>query len=925
MTNRDPSSLTQSILLRYLHAGVMVLDPDGQIMLVNEAAGRFLGGSETELVGHFITESRWSFLGEDEQPLPTHCHPIRHVLHDHTAVRDIVIGVEHIPSAERRWALASVVPELADDATLQCIIVTFIDITAHRQAEAEHQRLSMQRQLALDAAQLGWWHYHPVTKIASFDQRYTEIFGVSGHERPNEEILQRIHPDDLPGVWEKVEEALNPHDPKPYTAEYRINFPDGTMRWIEAHGQATFNGTGTARHAASFVGTVQDITARKQATWRQQHLTDVLRAIRNVNQLITQEKNREALLRRTCELLTETRGYSVAWIGLRNQEGSLITAGTSGLDADIELVRAHIERGDGQASSPGGHVMSRAIHHGNRDFGILAVVLPAHMAEDLEEQLLFQEVVDDVAFALSAIASDDRHHEAVEALRASEEQFRTLVSHAPDAIFVQTGGTFAYLNNAALALFGATEADQLLGKSVIDFFHPDHRAGVAERIRRLNQQREPVPPVEECIVRLDGKPIFAELTAVPFTYLHQSGALVFGRDITERKNAIKEQERLQNMLNQAQKMESVGRLAGGVAHDFNNMLGVILGHADLALEETTDHHPLHHSILEIQKAANRSANLTRQLLAFARKQTVEPRVLNLNETIESMLAMLRRLIGEDLDLAWLPGCTQGTVLMDPSQLDQILANLVVNARDAIQGNGRVTIETQPAVIDQVYCELHPGFIAGKYIMLAVSDNGCGMNAEVRERLFEPFFTTKEMGKGTGLGLATVYGIVRQNNGFIHVYSEPDNGSTFRIYLPQHNAEPGLAPTRTPDARNATGQEVVLIVEDEPSLLKLTTRMLEKLGYTVLKASKPEEAMAIADQPGIIIHLLMTDVVMPNMNGRTLSLHIARQHPGMRILFMSGYTANVIAHHGVLDEGVHFIQKPFSTNDLADKVRIALES
>lgn len=923
--NRDSPTLTQSLLLRNLHAGVIVCGTDGRILIANEAACRFLGWPEPELVGKSITDGSWCFLRDDEHPLPSEAHPVHRVLTDHTDIRDFVIGIDGASSSDRRWALANVVPEFTDDSTLHRIIMTFIDISAHRHVETEHKRLSMQRQLALDAAQLGWWHYHPITKIASYDQRYTEIFGVTGHQQPNDEILKRIHPDDLSGVWEKVEAALNPLDPKPYAAQYRINLPDGTSRWIEAHGQAMFEETGDTRLAVSFVGTVQDITARKQAESHQRHLTDVLRAIRNVNQLITQEKNRDILLQRTCELLTETRGYTVAWIGMPNQDGQVYTAGASGMDIDIQSVRAHFEKSDWHAPVPGGHVMTRSIRHGDREFGILAVALPARLSEDSEEQSLFKEVVDDLAFALSAIDSDNRHDDAVKALRASEEQFRTLVNNAPDAIFVQTGGTFAYLNQAALLLLGATTPDQLLGHPVIDHFHPDNHAAVTERIRRLNQNREPVPPVEECIVRLDGRHVFAEFTAVPFTYQQQVGALVFGRDVTERKNAEKERDRLQNMLTQAQKMESVGRLAGGVAHDFNNMLGVILGHADLALQEITDNEPLVHSIQEIQKAAQRSANLTRQLLAFARKQTVEPRVLNLNDTIESMLTMLRRLIGEHIELSWLPGSTKGTVLMDPSQLDQILANLVVNAIDAIKDSGQISIETNHAVIDAAYCELHPGFNEGHYIVLAVSDDGCGMDAATRERLFEPFFTTKEIGKGTGLGLATVYGIVRQNNGFIHVYSEPDNGSIFRIYLPQHNVETSQVAPMDTESEKTTGHEVVLVVEDEPSLLKLTTRMLERLGYTVLTAATPDEAITIARQPNVVIHLLMTDVVMPKMNGRNLSEIIARQHPGIYVLFMSGYTANIIAHHGVLDEGVHFIQKPFSTHELAEKLQIALKS
>jgi signal transduction histidine kinase len=291
------------------------------------------------------------------------------------------------------------------------------------------------------------------------------------------------------------------------------------------------------------------------------------------------------------------------------------------------------------------------------------------------------------------------------------------------------------------------------------------------------------------------------------------------RDITEERRAETEREKVQVQLNQAQKMESVGRLAGGVAHDFNNMLSVILGHVDLLLDSLPPDNPLRSDLDEVRKAAVRSADLTRQLLAFARKQTVAPRVLDLNETVEGMLKMLRRLIGENIDLAWLPGQNLGTVLMDPSQIDQILANLCVNARDAIGGQGgRVTIETERVRFDEAYCETNTGFMPGEYVMLSVSDDGCGMDAETLSLVFEPFFTTKTVGEGTGLGLATVYGVVRQNGGFINVYSEPGLGTTFRIYLPWHGDETFGAP-REEGEKNATvcGHETILLVEDEPAI------------------------------------------------------------------------------------------------------------
>ncbi|MDS4027969.1 MAG: GAF domain-containing protein [Candidatus Contendobacter sp.] len=388
------------------------------------------------------------------------------------------------------------------------------------------------------------------------------------------------------------------------------------------------------------------------------------------------------------------------------------------------------------------------------------------------------------------------------------------------------------------------------------------------------------------------------------------------------EQAAHKRDALEAQLRQAQKMEAIGRLAGGVAHDFNNMLAVIAGHADLALEQMTPDSPLHADLLAIQKATQRSADLTRQLLAFARKQTIAPQVLDLNETIAGMLNMLGRLIGEDIDLLWKPASTLWPVNMDPSQIDQIMANLVVNARDAIASVGKITIETGQVEFDESYCETHADFIPGQYVLLAVSDNGCGMDKVVLTQLFDPFFTTKPRGRGTGLGLAMVYGIVKQNHGFINVYSELGQGSTFKIYLPRHAAEPAETHTTLP-AIMPTGAETVLLVEDEEALLKLSAQLLGRLGYTVLAAGGPNQALQLAASHPGVIHLLLTDVIMPDMSGRDLWQRLSALRSDLKCLFMSGYTANVIAHHGVLDEGVHFLQKPFSREALAAKVREAL--
>ena len=396
------------------------------------------------------------------------------------------------------------------------------------------------------------------------------------------------------------------------------------------------------------------------------------------------------------------------------------------------------------------------------------------------------------------------------------------------------------------------------------------------------------------------------------------------RDISEHKQAEEERKNLHEQLLQSQKMEAVGILAGGIAHDFNNMLGAIIGYADLTLAAMEPANQFRKNLERILDAAKRSADITRQLLAFARKQTIAPVAVNLNESVESILPMIERLIGENIELSWLAGPSPYTIKIDPSQLDQILVNLCVNARDAIENVGRITIETDRVVFDEAYCAVHVGFVPGDYVLLSVSDNGRGIDKETLKHIFEPFFTTKGLGHGTGMGLATIYGIVKQNEGFINTYSEPGIGTTFRIYLPHYTAEAAQIPKSDSQGPATTGHETILLVEDEPMILEMTQAMLEKLGYAVLPVGTPGEALQLAREHTGEIHLLMTDVVMPEMNGRDLARNLRSLRPRLKRLFMSGYTANVIVHNGVLEDHVHFIQKPFSIKNLAVKIREALD-
>ncbi len=413
----------------------------------------------------------------------------------------------------------------------------------------------------------------------------------------------------------------------------------------------------------------------------------------------------------------------------------------------------------------------------------------------------------------------------------------------------------------------------------------------------------------------DGRLVSVESSANPILDEHGAiiGFLAIQRDVTARKL-------LEQQFIQAQKMEAVGRLAGGIAHDFNNLLTVINGYSALLLERLDPQSDDLKPIQEIQKAGERAASLTRQLLAFSRKQILAPQVTDLNAIVSDTDQMLRRLIGEDIEFLTVLRPNLGKVKVDKGQIEQVLTNLVVNARDAMPQGGQITIETADVELDAAYVQTHHAVTPGRYVMLAVSDTGHGMDADTQSHIFEPFFTTKEAGKGTGLGLSTVYGIVKQSGGYIWIYSEPGRGTTFKIYLPWATEAGETVKAEKPAKRLARGRETILLVEDEPGLRDLAQTVLASAGYRVLVASHPHEAVGICEKEAGPIHLLLTDVVMPGMSGRVLADHFAFSKPEMKVLYMSGYTDNAVVHHGVLKEGMNFLQKPFSPDVLLRKVR-----
>jgi two-component system cell cycle sensor histidine kinase/response regulator CckA len=488
-----------------------------------------------------------------------------------------------------------------------------------------------------------------------------------------------------------------------------------------------------------------------------------------------------------------------------------------------------------------------------------------------------------------------------------------VVESSHDAIVgITPEGIILTWNHGAELTYGysATEAE---GRSFM-FLSPADRTVESSKLLERAQRGGTVEPFETIRVKKDGTHIHISLTLSP---IEDADGKVVGissvaRDVTEGKN-------LEERLRQAQKMEAVGQLAGGVAHDFNNLLGVILGYTGLSLDRLSPDDPHYKSISEIQKAGERAALLTRQLLAFSRKQVLQTKVLDLNTVVAGAEKLLERLIGEDIELLVVLNPALGRIEADAGQLEQIIMNLAVNARDAMPPGGKLTIETSNVKIDEEYALRHPTMLPGPHVMLSVTDTGCGMDAKTKARIFEPFFTTKEFGKGTGLGLSTVYGIVRQSGGSVWVYSEVGIGTTFKLYFPcvspvLENASPSDKPEKVEG-----GSQTILIVEDEAALLEVTHRSLEAVGYAILAAQTPAEAVRISERHPGPIHLMVTDVIMPGMSGAQLASHLSALRPEMKVLYVSGYTDDTIVRHGVLEAGLAFLQKPFSPKTLARKV------
>ena len=744
----------------------------------------------------------------------------------------------------------------------------------------------------------------PSGRFIEVNQRLADLLGYSLEELRTLGFPQLTHPDDLEGDYAMMRRVVE-GEVRGFTREKRYLRKDGGAVWVNVTVSPLWK---PGEAPTSSLTLIEDISLRKRVEAELGVRLGALQVSEGRFRALVQNAPDGFELHDEEGHFVDVNSTSLAQLGYTREEMLRMSV----FDIDPDVSREHFADVMREASRAPLRLESTHRRKDGTVFPVEVTISTMRIAGDLRVLTLVRDITE--------------RRRAQQALRDSEERYRLLFDNLTDAVFVHgieqddTPGRFEAVNDAACQRLGYTREELLsLGPSDIDARESsvDVRA-VGQRLRRGESLL-----FEQVHVAKDGTHIPVEIGvhAFPLADGHQ-GVLSVVRDVTERRKAEREREELEKQFQQAQKMESIGRLAGGVAHDFNNMLQVILGNVEVLLGQIAVAGDTREALLEIQGSAKRSADLTRQLLAFARRQTIHPRVLDLNDAVSGTLKMLRRLIGEDLKLLWAPGADLWSVEVDPVQIDQILANLVVNARDAMPQGGRVTIETANVTMGAEDPERGPECPAGDFVRLSVRDTGPGIDDEVRQHIFEPFFTTKEPGKGTGLGLATVFGIVRQNLGWLTVESVPGQGAAFQCYLPRAEAPP-TTPTPSNPERSLDGTETILLVEDEAQVLRLAEKILENRGYRVLTARTPGAALELASRYSGPVHLLLTDVVMPDMDGRELLRQLALQRPDIKCLFMSGYPAEIVARHGVLDADLELLGKPFTSELLAEKVRAVL--
>ncbi len=821
------------------------------------------------------------------------------------------------------------------------------DITERIQMEDALRNSEKDLREAQRLGRLGSWDWDATTDTIIWSQAYYEIYGFDPAKPPPgyHEHLKAYTPESAAMLDAAVQKNLKTGEP--YMLDLQLADSDGLPRWITARSETKHDKDGKV---VGLRGTAQDITERK-ATEAQMIRSERKNAIINKIAGIFLSVSDTEMYREVLTIVLDVSVSKYGIFGYIDDKGDLVIPSLTGEIWDQCRVqeksavfpartwgesvwgRAIKEKkpfiSDGPFHIPKGHIaithfLTAPIVFGNKTIGLISVANneKGYEPDDLE---LLHAITNFISPILNARLQRDiqerSRRKAMETIKEKEAFIRNILDSVDEGFIVITPEYRIVSSNKAFSKMMALSEDQIIGKTCYEIAHqnqgPCWNMGLECPVKQTFETRR-MHSAMHFHKDSSGMETVAELKSFPIT--DEKGRIL---SVIETINDITEKRKLEEQFHQAQKLESVGRLAGGVAHDFNNMMGVILGYTEMSLELAEPDQPLHKNLQEILRVSERSVNLIRQLLIFARKQTISPKIIDMNRSIEEMYKMLKRLIGEDINLEFLPGDNLWPVKMDPSQLDQILANLCVNSRDAISGTGKIGIETKCVTFDNSYCDRHVECMPGDFVILEVSDTGCGMDKMTLEKIFEPFFTTKRKDKGTGLGMATVYGIVKQNDGFINIYSEPGHGTTVKIYIPRHLGEE--VDTRRENEKKIPfgNNETILIVEDEIANLDLTKAMLDGIGYVTLTSPSPQNAIILAEKTKENLSLLITDVVMPEMNGKELAKIVQTVCPGIKTLFMSGYPSDIVAHKGIVEEGVNFIQKPFSIKDLALKVREVL--
>ena len=787
----------------------------------------------------------------------------------------------------------------------------------------------------------------PDETLLFVNNAYCRYFGVTRKEVLGKSYTRFLDPEDRKEVKDHLA-RLNPDNPLA-TNDERIIKPDGTTGWISWSSRGIFDEAGNLPEIQS-VG--RDITRRREAEEdvrnsrkRLEHQYQALMKLAKTKSM--ESEDLDIILSEISEVAAETLKVERVNIWLFNDGKSVMqcienfdrihTRHTSGGElaaADFPnyfaaLSEERVIDASDASTDPRTQELAEPYLHPNGITSLLdapimlhghmvGIICHEHIGPTRQWALDEQNFSGSMADLLSLALEMRERKRAEEALQQSQQRFQALIENALDIITIlNSDGTVRYESPSIKRILGY-EPDELIDQNVFDYIHPDDSPKVLNIFHQAVQDPSTLGAVEFRFKHRDGS--WRVMEAVGRNLFDDpvvQGVVVNSRDITDRKN-------LEEQLLQAQKMEAIGQLAGGVAHDFNNILTVIIGNCDLILTELDDNsNQLRQDIEQISLAADRAASLTRQLLAFSRRQLLQLQVVNLNTLLTGVDKMLRRLIREDIELGIILSKDLGQILADPVQIEQVVVNLAVNARDAMPNGGKLTLETANIYVDDTYAAEHIEITPGSYVMLTITDTGTGMDSETQTQIFEPFFTTKEFGEGTGLGLATVYGIVNQSNGHIWVYSEKGIGTSFKIYFPRKDETVSSSIATNVEVDDLSGDETILLVEDDEQVRNIVRQVLQDHGYTLLETQEGNEALQVANNYSGIIHLLLTDVIMPGASGKTVADNLTKARPEIKVLFMSGYTDNVIAHHGVLDPGISLLQKPFNATTLAQKVREVL--